>query len=91
MEQVERDEARTSDNKSGNRLRFMAIVEVPVLDPRTGTSEQGVYCLGCKDSHANRSQHFRRKFNECSFQAHIEEIGRLVDDENRIGYKVHRK
>lgn len=91
MQQIERDEARTFDGKSGNKLRFMAIVEVPVWDPRTRTSEQGVYCLGCKDSHANRSQHVRRKFNERSFEAHIEEFCRVVDDEDRIGYKVLRR
>jgi len=91
MEQVERTEANTFDGKSGNKLRFMAVVEVPVLDPRTGVLEQGVHCLGCKNSHTHRSQHVRRKFNERSFQTHIDEFGPLVDDENRIGDKVHRK
>lgn len=40
MEEVERAEANTFDTKSGNKLRFMAVVEVPVLDPRTGILER---------------------------------------------------
>lgn len=93
MQQVQQVEANTYDGKSENQLRFMAIVEVPFLDAKTGKSEQGGYCLGCKDSHAHRSQHFRRRFNEHSFQAHLEECGPVVDDKNSFGYrdcKMHK-
>lgn len=91
IEEVKRVEANAFDGKSGNKLRFMAIVEVPVLNPRTRASEQGVYCLGCKNSHTHRPQHFRRKYNERSFQAHLDELGCIEDDENHIGNKVHRR
>jgi len=90
MTQVQEAEANAFDGnpKPEDMLCFMAVVEAPVLDPKTGESEQGRYCLGCKDSQAHRSQHLRRRFNEHSFQAHIEECGPVVDDKR--GNKMHR-
>ncbi|CAD0098538.1 unnamed protein product [Aureobasidium mustum] len=93
MEQVEQAEANTFDGKSDNKLRFMAIVEVPVLDLKTGESEQGRYCLGCKNCYSSQSQHFRRRFNEHTLQVHIKECGPIVDDKNYPSYrgdKMHR-
>lgn len=93
MEQVEQADANTFDGKSDNKLRFMAIVEVPVLDPKTGESEQGRYCLGCKNSYSGQSRHFRRRFNEHTLQEHVKECGPIVDDKNYPSYrgdKMHR-
>ncbi|THX49089.1 hypothetical protein D6D08_09996 [Aureobasidium pullulans] len=78
MKRVGRVASKAFDGKSGNKLRFMAIVEAPVLDHQTGKTESGVYCSGCRDSTGQRSQHFRRRYSSKTFALHIKECGSIT-------------
>lgn len=78
MKRVGRVASKAFDGKSGNKLRFMAIVEAPVLDHQTGKTESGVYCSGCRDSIGQRSQHFRRRYSSKPFVSHIKECGSIT-------------
>lgn len=78
MKRVGRVASKAFDGKSGNKLRFMAIVEAPVLDHQTGKTESGVYCSGCRDSTGQRSQHFRRRYSSKTFVLHIKECGSIT-------------
>ncbi len=65
------------DGKSGNPLRFMAIVRTPWLNKSSQELEWGFHCTGCQRSHCSRPLHFRRKFTVESFKEHIRECGNI--------------
>jgi len=68
------------DGKSGNPLRFMAIVRTPWLNRISQDVELGSYCIGCErsyDSYRNRPMHFRRKFTVDVFNEHLRQCGRI--------------
>jgi hypothetical protein len=65
------------DGKSGNPLRFMAIVRIPWLNKSSQELEWGFHCTGCQKSHYSRPLHFRRKFTAKSFKEHLKECGNI--------------
>lgn len=66
------------DGKMSNPKRFAAIVRAPFIKPGTEVSELGLHCLACKPHHYDRPLHWRRKFPEKSFKAHIDECGEVI-------------
>lgn len=73
------------DGKSGNPLRFMAIVRAPWLNKSSQEPEWGFYCAGCqkKPFHC-RPRHFRRKFTVGSFREHLRECGNIQHGKHRL-------
>ena len=65
------------DGKSGNPLRFMAIVRTPWLNKSSQEPEWGFHCTGCQESHYSCPLHFRRKFTVGSFKEHLRECGNI--------------
>jgi hypothetical protein len=65
------------DGKSGNPLRFVAIVRTPWLNESSQELEWGFHCTGCQRSHISRPLHFRRKFTIGSFKEHLRECGNI--------------
>ena len=71
------------DGRTGNPLRFMAIVQAPWLNTISQEAEWGFHCIGCTAHHIMRPLHWRRKFNEASFKDHLKECGDIQDGEHQ--------
>lgn len=65
------------DGRSGNPMRFMAIVRMPWLNRVSHKLEWGFHCIGCQNSHCSRPLHFRRKFTVASFGEHLRQYGNI--------------
>ena len=72
------------DAKSGNALRFMAIVRLPHLDSISQNLEYGSHCVGCRKASRSRSMHWRRKFTQESFITHLRLCGQIVDGKSHV-------
>jgi hypothetical protein len=72
------------DGKSGNPLRFMAIVRTPWLNKSSRELEWGFHCTGCQKSHHSRPLHFRRKFTVGSFKEHLRECGNISHGKHHL-------
>lgn len=83
MEQIEQMEQNAFDGKSGNMIRFKAIVQAPALNPNTRETESGFHCIGCQKSYCQRPQHFRRRFSKASFALHLQECGPIRDGKHQ--------
>ncbi|KAE8150740.1 hypothetical protein BDV25DRAFT_139570 [Aspergillus avenaceus] len=66
------------DGLSSNPRRFMGLVRVPRINPRTGSLEWGDHCLACKPYHYSRPLHWRRKFTPEGLQEHLNECGEII-------------
>jgi hypothetical protein len=71
------------DFKSGNPLRFVAIVRTPWLNESSQELEWGFHCKGCQRSYIG-PLHFRRKFNIGSFKKHLRECGNIRHGEHHL-------
>ncbi|OAA41891.1 hypothetical protein BBO_05250 [Beauveria brongniartii RCEF 3172] len=67
------------DGKSGNPLRFAAIVQLPWLNRTTEIMDPGFHCLGCQRAR-ERPLHFRRRFTDVSFGKHLQMSGSIQAD-----------
>jgi hypothetical protein len=76
------------NGRSGNPLRFMAIVRTPWLNKSSQELEWGFHCTGCRESHISRPLHFRRKFTIGSFKEHLRECGNIRDGEHHLNYDI---
>lgn len=72
------------DGRSGNPLRFVAIVRVPWLNRPSQEVEWGFYCLGCEKS-SRPPLHHRRQFTTTSFDDHIRQCGTIQNGKHRSG------
>ena len=72
------------DGKSGNPIRFMAIVAAPYLNPTTRCPEWGFHCVGCRKENAGRLLNWRRKFIMDTFNEHIRQCGDVTDGSHRL-------
>ncbi|KAI0285530.1 hypothetical protein BC826DRAFT_960139 [Russula brevipes] len=72
------------DGKSGNPLRFVAIVRTPWLNKSPKEPEWGFHCKGCRNSYISRPLHFRRKFTIGSFKEHLRECGNIRHGEHHL-------
>jgi hypothetical protein len=69
------------DSLEHNRLRFMAIVEVPYINLRNGRADWGFCCYACHN-HFGKLKHSRRQFLIAGVREHIRQCGEIVDDEH---------
>ncbi|KZM18262.1 ATP binding [Ascochyta rabiei] len=71
-------EPRTSpaDARSGNPLRFVAVVHMPWFNTQSKELDWGLHCLGCKKS-SRGPLHYRRRFWAASFDDHIRQYGTI--------------
>ncbi|KAM3551760.1 hypothetical protein MY1884_007562 [Beauveria asiatica] len=67
------------DGKSGNPLRFAAIVQLPWLNRTTEIMDPGFHCLGCQRPR-ERPLHYRRRFTDVSFGKHLHMSGSIQAD-----------
>jgi len=65
------------DGRSGNPMRFMAIVRMPWLNKVSQELEWGFHCIGCQKFHRSRPLHYRRKFTVASFGEHLRQYGNI--------------
>jgi hypothetical protein len=72
------------DGRSGNPLRFAAIVPVPWLSRSSHQAEWGFCCLGCKKS-SRKPLHWRRRFTKSSFDEHLKECGEIKNGTHVLG------
>lgn len=64
------------DARSGNPLRFVAVVHFPWFNKQPKEVDWGFHCLGCEKS--NRAPlHYRRRFWAASFDDHIKQCGTI--------------
>lgn len=73
------------DGRSGNPIRYMAIVRMPWLDKAAQKLEWGFHCAGCRKFHVKRPLHYRRKFTLASFSEHLTRCGRIVNGKHHLG------
>jgi hypothetical protein len=70
------------DGRSGNVLRFMAIVRIPWMKRISQELEWGFHCIGCQNLSHSRPLHFRRKFTASKFMEHLRECGNIQDEKH---------
>ncbi|KAF1916784.1 hypothetical protein BDU57DRAFT_587687 [Ampelomyces quisqualis] len=83
------------DSRSGNPMRFMAVVRMPWLNRESHKPEWGFHCIGCQKFHRSRPLHFRRKFTVASFGEHLRQCGNVrngkhcrVDSEGQSEFRI---
>ncbi|CBX92668.1 hypothetical protein LEMA_P053740.1 [Plenodomus lingam JN3] len=64
------------DARSGNPLRFVAVVHMPWFNNQSKEVDWGFHCLGCKES-GRAPFHYRRRFWAASFDEHIKQCGTI--------------
>lgn len=64
------------DGRSGNPLRFVAIIRMPWLNRESQQLEWGFHCVGCEKL-SRPPLHYRRQFTTDSFGHHLEQFGRI--------------
>jgi hypothetical protein len=70
------------DGRSGNVLRFMAIVRIPWMKRTSQELEWGFHCIGCQNLSHSRQMHSRREFIVTTFMGHLKECGNIRDEEH---------
>lgn len=73
------------DGRSGNPMRFMAIIRMPWLNRISQELQWGFHCAGCQDSYFDRPLHFRRQFTVASFREHLRQHGKIRDRKHHLG------
>jgi hypothetical protein len=64
------------DRKSSNRFRFVAVVELPVINKSSKAVDWGFYCKACRN--ANKlPRHWRVRYDEETFEQHILACGSI--------------
>ncbi|EHY58003.1 hypothetical protein ABEF92_002930 [Exophiala dermatitidis] len=69
------------DTLAQNPRRFMAIVEIPYLNPRTGRAYWGFRCYACNDYFDN-VRHSKRQFLIAGFRQHMRQCGGVINGEH---------
>lgn len=64
------------DRKSSNPRRFMAVIELPVIDKTSKTVNWGFYCKACRNAN-ECPRHWRVRYDEENFEQHILDCGRI--------------
>lgn len=71
------------DGRSGNPLRFVAIVRMPWLNKESRQLEWGFHCVGCEKL-SRPPLHYRRQFTAASFRQHLEQCGEIRDRKHAL-------
>lgn len=66
------------DDFQYNPMRFMAIVEIPYLDIRSGRADWGFCCYACRTEFGD-VRHSRRRFLAAGFRDHLRQEGEVVN------------